>query len=155
MGARVTGIDVNAEGIEVAEAHAAQDARLTGLLQYRACSTADLLVEGGWQGARQDQQFSPHQQQHQGQRGREYQQQEEEDGGPFDAVIASEVIEHVSSVQRFCEELGALTRPGGAVVVSTMNRTPRAFALAVVAAEYVLRWVPMGEYAGHLGRAGV
>ena len=57
------------------------------------------------------------------------------------AVIASEVIEHVASLPAFCGALDGLTRPGGGVAISTLNRTPRSFALAVVAAEYVLRWV--------------
>ena len=52
------------------------------------------------------------------------------------------MIEHVKSLPHFCALLGALTKPGGAVLVTTLNRTPRSLALAVVAAEYVLRWVP-------------
>jgi polyprenyldihydroxybenzoate methyltransferase / 3-demethylubiquinol 3-O-methyltransferase len=67
-------------------------------------------------------------------------------GEKFDAVIASEVIEHVDNVEGFCRALSAATVPRGAVVVSTMSRTARAFALAVVAAEHVLRMVPAGEH---------
>ncbi|PSC72742.1 ubiquinone biosynthesis O-methyltransferase [Micractinium conductrix] len=68
------------------------------------------------------------------------------EGASFDAVIASEVIEHVASLPAFCGALDGLTRPGGGVAISTLNRTPRSFALAVVAAEYVLRWVPPGTH---------
>ena len=64
----------------------------------------------------------------------------------YDAVIASEVIEHVASVPAFCAALVAATAPGGAVIVSTLNRTLRSYALAVVAAEHVLRWVPAGTH---------
>lgn len=66
--------------------------------------------------------------------------------GRYDAVIASEVIEHVASVSGFCASLVEAAAPGGAIVISTINRTPQAFALAVVAAEYVLRWVPAGTH---------
>jgi cyclopropane fatty-acyl-phospholipid synthase-like methyltransferase len=64
----------------------------------------------------------------------------------FDAVVASEVIEHVDSVPDFCASLGALTKPGGGVVISTISRTPRSYALAIVAAEYVLGLVPRGTH---------
>lgn len=64
----------------------------------------------------------------------------------FDAVIASEVIEHVASVPAFCSALIQATAPGGAIVISTLNRTVRAYALAIVAAEQVLRWAPPGTH---------
>ncbi|KAG7670169.1 putative Ubiquinone biosynthesis O-methyltransferase, mitochondrial [Nannochloris sp. 'desiccata'] len=64
----------------------------------------------------------------------------------FDAVIASEVIEHVASVPAFCTALIQATAPGGAIVISTLNRTIRAYALAVVAAEQVLQWAPPGTH---------
>lgn len=64
----------------------------------------------------------------------------------FDAVIASEVIEHVASVPAFCTALIQATAPGGAILVSTLNRTVRAYALAVVAAEQVLKWAPPGTH---------
>lgn len=60
--------------------------------------------------------------------------------------MASEVIEHVASLPAFCAALDALARPGGGVAVSTLNRTPRSYALAVVAAEHLLRWVPPGTH---------
>lgn len=67
-------------------------------------------------------------------------------GAAYDAVIASEVIEHVASVPEFCAALVDATAPGGAVVVSTMSRTLRSYALAIVAAERVLGWVPPGTH---------
>jgi polyprenyldihydroxybenzoate methyltransferase/3-demethylubiquinol 3-O-methyltransferase len=67
-------------------------------------------------------------------------------GHRYDAVVASEVIEHVASVSAFCSALVGATAPGGAVILSTLNRTLRAWALAVVAAERVLRWAPPGTH---------
>ncbi|CAN6286200.1 unnamed protein product [Urochloa humidicola] len=64
----------------------------------------------------------------------------------FDAVISLEVIEHVANPLEFCESLSALTVPNGATVVSTINRSMRAYATAIVAAEYILRWLPMGTH---------
>ncbi|EPS62534.1 hypothetical protein M569_12255, partial [Genlisea aurea] len=58
----------------------------------------------------------------------------------FDAVIALEVIEHVADPADFCESLSALINPGGATVISTINRSMRAYATAIIAAEYVLNW---------------
>ncbi|KAB2610904.1 citrate synthase [Pyrus ussuriensis x Pyrus communis] len=64
----------------------------------------------------------------------------------FDAVFALEVIEHVADPTEFCKSLSALTIPGGATVVSTINRSMRAYATAIVAAEYILRWLPKGTH---------
>ena len=60
----------------------------------------------------------------------------------YDVVLASEVIEHVKRPDLFCLTLGQLTAPGGTAIVSTLNRTPEAFGLAVVAAEYITGIVP-------------
>jgi polyprenyldihydroxybenzoate methyltransferase / 3-demethylubiquinol 3-O-methyltransferase len=67
-------------------------------------------------------------------------------GETYDAVIASEVIEHVASVPDFCNALVGASVPGGSVILSTINRTARAYALAIVAAERVLRLVPPGTH---------
>ncbi|XP_062228071.1 ubiquinone biosynthesis O-methyltransferase, mitochondrial-like [Phragmites australis] len=64
----------------------------------------------------------------------------------FDAVISLEVIEHVANPLEFCESLSALTVPNGATVVSTINRSMRAYATAIVAAEYILNWLPKGTH---------
>ncbi|MBB4211473.1 3-demethylubiquinone-9 3-methyltransferase [Rhodothalassium salexigens DSM 2132] len=69
-----------------------------------------------------------------------------EAGEQFDVVLALEILEHVADVDAFVAALRALTRPGGAVVVSTLNRTAKAFALGIVAAEYVLGWVDRGTH---------
>ncbi len=64
----------------------------------------------------------------------------------FDVVLALEIIEHVSSPQDFVTEIARLVKPGGLVIFSTLNRTLHSFALAKVAAEYILRWVPAGTH---------
>ncbi len=67
-------------------------------------------------------------------------------GAQFDVVVAMEVIEHVADVAGFMASLVSLTRPGGALLLATMNRTPKSFLQAIVGAEYVLRWVPVGTH---------
>jgi 2-polyprenyl-6-hydroxyphenyl methylase/3-demethylubiquinone-9 3-methyltransferase len=65
---------------------------------------------------------------------------------PFDVVLNMEVIEHVADPGHFIRDCVALTRPGGFMIVATLNRTPKALALAVVGAEYILRWLPPGTH---------
>lgn len=67
-------------------------------------------------------------------------------GESFDVVLALEVVEHVADVEAFLGTCAALTRPGGAMLVGTLNRTPQAFALAIVGAEYIMRWLPRGTH---------
>ena len=67
-------------------------------------------------------------------------------GRDFDVVVAMEVVEHVPDVDLFLRGLAAVTRPGGLVLLSTLNRTWRAYALAIVGAEYVLGWLPRGTH---------
>ena len=67
-------------------------------------------------------------------------------GETFDVVLALEVVEHVADVALFIESCAALVRPGGLLIASTINRTAKAFALAIVGAEYVLRWLPRGTH---------
>ncbi|XP_027063677.1 ubiquinone biosynthesis O-methyltransferase, mitochondrial-like isoform X1 [Coffea arabica] len=64
----------------------------------------------------------------------------------FDAVLALEVIEHVAEPAEFCKSLSALTVSGGANVISTINRSMRAYATAIVVAEYLLHWLPKGTH---------
>jgi 2-polyprenyl-6-hydroxyphenyl methylase / 3-demethylubiquinone-9 3-methyltransferase len=67
-------------------------------------------------------------------------------GARFDAVLALEIAEHVADPAAFFAACGALVRPSGAFVGATLNRTPQAFALAIVGAEYVMRWLPRGTH---------
>jgi 2-polyprenyl-6-hydroxyphenyl methylase/3-demethylubiquinone-9 3-methyltransferase len=87
------------------------------------------------------------------------------EGERFDMVLAMEIIEHVADVGLFLDALTELTRPGGLLLIATINRTMKAWALAIVAAERILRWLPRGthdydklvrpeEIEGPLARAG-
>lgn len=67
-------------------------------------------------------------------------------GARFDVVLALEIVEHVADRDAFLRALAGLCKPGGAVVMSTLNRTAKSFALAIVGAEYLLRWVPRGTH---------
>ena len=67
-------------------------------------------------------------------------------GASFDVVLALEIVEHVADLHAFCDAAMALVTPGGLMVVSTINRTLKSRALAITAAERVLRWVPHGTH---------
>jgi 2-polyprenyl-6-hydroxyphenyl methylase / 3-demethylubiquinone-9 3-methyltransferase len=109
LGARVTGIDLTPESIEVAARHA----RAAGLaIDYRVAAPEELVAE----------------------RRR------------FDLVCAMEVVEHIADQEGFLQACAALVAPRGGMVLATLNRTFRAFALGIVAAEYVLGWLPRGTH---------
>jgi 2-polyprenyl-6-hydroxyphenyl methylase/3-demethylubiquinone-9 3-methyltransferase len=67
-------------------------------------------------------------------------------GETFDVVLAMEVVEHVVDVESFVRACGTVVAPGGVLLMATLNRTLRSFALAIVGAEYVLRWLPRGTH---------
>lgn len=67
-------------------------------------------------------------------------------GAQFDIVLAMEVVEHVADVGAFLQACTQAVRPGGLLVMSTLNRTLRAWAVAIVGAEYVLGWLPRGTH---------
>jgi 2-polyprenyl-6-hydroxyphenyl methylase/3-demethylubiquinone-9 3-methyltransferase len=64
----------------------------------------------------------------------------------FDVVVSLEVVEHVADLDAFLAACAMMVRPGGGLVLSTINRTVNSLALAKVMAEYVLRWVPAGTH---------
>jgi 2-polyprenyl-6-hydroxyphenyl methylase/3-demethylubiquinone-9 3-methyltransferase len=64
----------------------------------------------------------------------------------FDIVLAMEVVEHVSDIGLFLSRCAAVLKPGGMMVVSTLNRNWKSYALAIVGAEYILRWLPRGTH---------
>jgi 2-polyprenyl-6-hydroxyphenyl methylase/3-demethylubiquinone-9 3-methyltransferase len=64
----------------------------------------------------------------------------------FDAVLAMEVLEHVADIVTFLRECVTLVKPGGHFFFSTINKTWRAWLLAIFGAEYVLRWLPRGTH---------
>jgi len=109
-GARVVGLDLASDLLQVAELHALE----TGVrLTYR--------LESAEQHAATQQ-------------------------SAYDLVTCMEMLEHVPDPAAIVAALATLVRPGGHVFLSTINRTPRAFALAVVGAEYLLRLLPPGTH---------
>jgi 2-polyprenyl-6-hydroxyphenyl methylase / 3-demethylubiquinone-9 3-methyltransferase len=68
------------------------------------------------------------------------------EGRAFDLVCVMEVVEHVPDMPAFLEACGRLVSPGGGLVLATFNRTFRSFALGIVAAEYLLGWLPRGTH---------
>jgi len=109
LGGTVTGIDADANAIEIAKLHAKQ----SGLaIDYNACATDDLIKSKK----------------------------------QFDVVLALEIVEHVADVDTFVHHCVDLCKPGGLVIFSTLNRTPKSFLLGKVAAEYILGWVPAGTH---------
>ena len=67
-------------------------------------------------------------------------------GEKYDLVLNMEVVEHVDNVPLYMKSCADLVKPGGLMLTATLNRTARAFALAIVGAEYVLGWLPKGTH---------
>jgi 2-polyprenyl-6-hydroxyphenyl methylase / 3-demethylubiquinone-9 3-methyltransferase len=67
-------------------------------------------------------------------------------GQQFDIVLSLEVVEHVANVPAFLNAVGQLVKPGGVLVIGTLNRTATSFAKAIVGAEYIMRWLPRGTH---------
>jgi 2-polyprenyl-6-hydroxyphenyl methylase/3-demethylubiquinone-9 3-methyltransferase len=129
LGADVTGIDADPVAIEVAKEHA----EVSGLdISYKNTSAESLLSS-----SRRKPGSSLNPKDPGLRRG---------DGQGFDVVLALEIIEHVDNPAEFVKTIGKLVKPGGLVIFSTLNRTPKSFALGIVAAEYVMRIVPRGTH---------
>jgi 2-polyprenyl-6-hydroxyphenyl methylase / 3-demethylubiquinone-9 3-methyltransferase len=64
----------------------------------------------------------------------------------FDLVLAMEVVEHVADLNLFVDAAATMVKPSGLLIVATLNRTIKSFALAIVGAEYILRWLPRGTH---------
>jgi 2-polyprenyl-6-hydroxyphenyl methylase/3-demethylubiquinone-9 3-methyltransferase len=69
-----------------------------------------------------------------------------DEGLQFDIVLTLEVVEHVADLGQFLKSAGRLVAPGGILIAATLNRTLKAFGLAIVGAEYVLGWLPRGTH---------
>ncbi|CAL5342883.1 unnamed protein product [Camellia sinensis] len=121
MGATVTAIDAVEKNIKIARLHADLDP-LTSAIEYR-CTTAGKLTDTIM-----------------------WTEKLVEEHREFDAVIALEVIEHVADPSEFCKSLAALTVSDGATLISTINRSMRSYATAIIAAEYILHWLPKGTH---------
>jgi 2-polyprenyl-6-hydroxyphenyl methylase/3-demethylubiquinone-9 3-methyltransferase len=70
-------------------------------------------------------------------------------GETFDVILNMEVVEHVADVDFYLARCAAMVRPGGLMVIATINRTLKALGLAIIGAEYVLRWLPRGTHQFH------
>jgi 2-polyprenyl-6-hydroxyphenyl methylase / 3-demethylubiquinone-9 3-methyltransferase len=68
------------------------------------------------------------------------------EGLAFDVVLNMEVVEHVADVDLFLNAAAKLVRPSGLMIIATLNRTAKSYALAIVGAEYVMRWLPVGTH---------
>lgn len=67
-------------------------------------------------------------------------------GEQFDVVLNMEVVEHVADPLAYLTACQQLLKPGGLMICSTINRNPKSFAMAIVGAEYVMRWLPKGTH---------
>jgi 2-polyprenyl-6-hydroxyphenyl methylase/3-demethylubiquinone-9 3-methyltransferase len=67
-------------------------------------------------------------------------------GEQFDAILNMEVVEHVADPLAYLTACRKLLKPGGIQICSTINRNPKSFAMAIVGAEYVMRWLPKGTH---------
>ena len=67
-------------------------------------------------------------------------------GETFDVVLAMEIIEHVADPQGFLTACQTLLKPGGLLICSTLNRTPKSFGAAIIGAEVIMRWLPKGTH---------
>lgn len=67
-------------------------------------------------------------------------------GATYDVVLALEIIEHVADLHLFYDAIAALVKPGGLLILSTLNRTAKSYAMSIIGAEYILRWLPRGTH---------
>ena len=109
-GARVLGIDLSQDVLDVAELHALE-AKLA--VEYKAIAAEELAAANP---------------------------------GSFDLVTCMEMLEHVPDPAATLAALATVVKPGGNVIVSTLNRKPMAFAVAIVGAEYIARMLPRGTH---------
>uniref|UniRef100_UPI003AB04CF8 ubiquinone biosynthesis O-methyltransferase, mitochondrial isoform X1 n=1 Tax=Centroberyx gerrardi TaxID=166262 RepID=UPI003AB04CF8 len=122
LGADVLGIDPVADSIGTAQLHSSCDPDLRERVRYRACTLEELSAEG------------------------EGGEEEEEGAGRFDAVVASEVVEHLADLETFAFCCNHVLKPDGSLFITTINKTNLSYALGIVAAEQLLRIVPSGTH---------
>ena len=129
LGARVCAIDPTPAAIEEAARHAAADPAIAEAIDYRCATVYDLVHE-------------INEEKHNSFRDGT----DSDDDGMFDLVCCLEVVEHVPEPDRFVAACARLTRPGGALVMSTLNRTLKARAVAIAGAEHLGRFLPVGTH---------
>ncbi len=130
LGARVTAIDASEKNIAVARLHAERG----GLeIDYRCAAVEELSAECTMLSA-EKKNNSLLNAQH---------------SALYDVVLALEIIEHVADVEAFVAASCALLKPGGLIIYSTLNRTAKSFALAILGAEYVCGLLPVGTHDWH------
>ncbi|GLD48726.1 ubiquinone biosynthesis O-methyltransferase, mitochondrial [Lates japonicus] len=117
LGANVLGIDPVEDSIYTAQLHASYDPDLSDRVSYQACTLEELSSEEEVQGA-----------------------------GQFDAVVASEVVEHLADLETFAFCCNQVLKPGGSLFITTINKTNLSYALGIVVAEQLLRIVPSGTH---------
>lgn len=120
LGASVLGIDPVEDSIGTAQLHSSYDPDLRHRVSYRACSLEELTSEGAETGA--------------------------EGAGQFNAVVASEVVEHLVDLETFAYCCSLMLKPGGSLFITTLNKTNLSWLLGIVVAENVLRIVPPGTH---------
>lgn len=120
LGASVLGIDPVEDSIGTAQLHSSYDPDLRHRVSYRACSLEELTSEGTETGA--------------------------EGAGQFNAVVASEVVEHLADLETFAYCCSLMLKPGGSLFITTLNKTNLSWLLGIVVAENVLRIVPPGTH---------
>ncbi|XP_061631736.1 ubiquinone biosynthesis O-methyltransferase, mitochondrial isoform X4 [Phyllopteryx taeniolatus] len=121
LGANVLGIDPVEESIGTAQLHLSYDPDLSERVSYRACTLEELSANVA----------------------------EREVGRGdvlFDAIVASEVVEHLAELETFAFCCGRVLKPGGSLFITTINKTNLSYVLAIVVAEQLLRIVPRGTH---------
>ncbi|XP_026225885.1 ubiquinone biosynthesis O-methyltransferase, mitochondrial isoform X2 [Anabas testudineus] len=118
LGATVLGIDPVEDSICTAQLHASYDPDLRDRVSYRACTLEELSADGETEG----------------------------EECQFDAIVASEVVEHLADLETFAFCCSHVLKPGGSLFITTMNKTNLSYALGIVVAEQLLRIVPRGTH---------
>lgn len=67
-------------------------------------------------------------------------------GETFDVILNMEVVEHVPDPQEYLNACASLLKPGGLMITSTLNRNPKSYAMAIIGAEHIMRWLPKGTH---------
>ncbi|CAJ1061955.1 ubiquinone biosynthesis O-methyltransferase%2C mitochondrial isoform X2 [Xyrichtys novacula] len=122
LGAEVLGIDPVEDSIGTARLHSSYDPDLRDRVSYKACSLEELSAE------------------------EEEGESEELEVSQYDAIVASEVVEHLADLETFAFCCSNVLKPGGSLFITTINKTNLSYALGIVVAEQLLRIVPSGTH---------